>query len=359
MPDIRNIHEENQHILLKCISGSRAYGLNTPQSDTDFKGIFLAPKREFYGSDYRDQVANETNDIVYYEWKKFIDLLGKNNPTILELLATPVDSILFKHRLIASLDPEDFLSKLCCQTFAGYAQSQIKKARGLNKKISNPVEQVRKEIADFCFVIDGMNVVPLNQWLSDYRFNDTDCGLVKIPHMRDVYALFHNSQTNEIPLRGIYSGADSNDVLLSSIPKGIKPLSLMSFNKDAYSIHCKEYAQYWEWIGKRNENRYQSTISHGKNYDAKNMMHTFRLLNMAEEIASEGKIFVHRKDRDFLMSIREGKFEYEDLLTRAEEQVQMIEELFEKSTLPQEPDLKKLEDLLVDVRDEYYLSTNK
>jgi hypothetical protein len=355
MLNIHTLHEENQHLLLKCISGSRAYGLDTPQSDTDYKGIFLSPKKEFYGSDFQDQVANETNDIVYYEWKKFIDLLGKNNPTILELLATPADSVLFKHALITELKAEDFLSKLCCQTFAGYAQSQIKKARGLNKKISNPIEPVRKEIPDFCFVIEGMNVIPLSQWLSDYRLSHSGCGLVKIPHMRDVYALFSNSQTNGIPLKGIYSGPDANDILLSSVPKGIQPLCLMSFNKDAYSIHCKEYAQYWEWIEKRNESRYQSTVSHGKNYDAKNMMHTFRLLHMAEEIASEGKIFVRRKDRDFLMSIREGKFEYEDLLLRAEEKVQYIEELFEKSTLPPEPDLEKLEELLVRVRDNYYL----
>ncbi|MNJ88781.1 putative nucleotidyltransferase [compost metagenome] len=356
MLNVHNLHEENRHLLLKCISGSRAYGLNTPQSDTDYKGIFVSPKPVFYGSHYIDQIANETNDIVYYEWKKFIDLLGKNNPTILELLATPDDSILFKHPLIVELRTEDFLSKVCCQTFAGYAQSQIKKARGLNKKISNPVEPTRKEIPDFCFAIEGMNVVPLSQWLFDYRFSESDCGLVKIPHMRDVYALFHNSQFETGFLKGIYSGPGSNDVQLSSIPKGIQPLTLMNFNKDAYSIHCKEYAQYWEWMEKRNESRYQSTISHGKNYDAKNMMHTFRLLHMAEEIAREGKIFVRRTDREFLMRIREGKFEYEDLLIQAEEKVQLIEELFERSPLPDQPDIEKLENLLIEVRDNYYLS---
>jgi len=355
MPTIHELHDERKHLLLQCVSGSRAYGLHTPQSDTDYKGIFVSPKPIFYGSHFTDQVANETNDIVYFEWKKFVDLLGKNNPTILELLATPDDCVLFKHPLIADLNPKDFLSKLCCQTFAGYAQSQIKKARGLNKKISNPVEPVRKEIPDFCFVIDGMQVVPLAQWLSDRNFKHSECGLVKISHMRDAYALFHHSQIETGFLRGIYSGADSNDVLLSSIPKGIQPLGLMSFNKDAYSIHCKEYAQYWEWIEKRNESRYQSTISHGKNYDAKNMMHTFRLLHMAEEIAREGELFVRRADREFLMHIREGKFEYEDLLAQAEEKVQLIEALFEKSALPQEPDLERLETLLVDVRDGYYL----
>ena len=65
---------------------------------------------------------------------------------------------------------------------------------------------------------------------------------------------------------------------------------------------------------KRNETRYNSTMSHGKNYDAKNMMHVFRLLLMAKEIAAEGKINVHRKDREFLLSIKKGKFEYDQII---------------------------------------------
>lgn len=354
MLSLDQLHEENQFLLLKCISGSRAYGLHTPQSDTDYKGIFVLPKRMYYSLDPQEQINNETNDIAYYEWKKVIELLGKNNPTVLELLATPEDCILYKHPLLNQLQVPDFLSKLCCQTFAGYAQSQVKKARGLKKKISNPMEPERKEIIDFCYVVDGLNVSPLRSWLSDNGLEQGACGLVKLTHMRDMYALFHQTQCPDQNLKGIYSGIDSNDVSVSSIPRGITPLTLMSFNKDAYSIHCREYAQYWEWIGKRNEIRYQSTVSHGKNYDAKNMMHTFRLLNMAEEIAREGVIHVKRSDRDFLMQIRQGEFEYEDLLKQAEEQVLKIEELFQKSTLPDFPDEQKLEELLFTVRDTFY-----
>jgi hypothetical protein len=33
-------------------------------------------------------------------------------------------------------------------------------------------------------------------------------------------------------------------------------------------------------------------VQHGKNYDAKNMLHVFRLLQMAEEIALTGTIQV-------------------------------------------------------------------
>jgi predicted nucleotidyltransferase len=67
-------------MLLQCISGSKAYGLDTPQSDTDIKGVFALPKHSFYGLNYTEQVNNPTNDIVYYELKRFFELLLCNNP---------------------------------------------------------------------------------------------------------------------------------------------------------------------------------------------------------------------------------------------------------------------------------------
>lgn len=59
--------KKNNLILFECISGSRAYGLATKNSDTDIRGVFYLPKNMFYGLEYIPQVSNETNDIVYYE----------------------------------------------------------------------------------------------------------------------------------------------------------------------------------------------------------------------------------------------------------------------------------------------------
>ena len=82
-------------ILFEAISGSRAYGTNLPHSDTDLKGVFVLPEREFFGLSYVPQVANETNDEVFYELRRFVELLLKNNPTVLELLGSPADCIVY------------------------------------------------------------------------------------------------------------------------------------------------------------------------------------------------------------------------------------------------------------------------
>jgi hypothetical protein len=341
-------------LVLECISGSKAYGLHTPQSDTDVKGVFVLPKNMFYGLLTIEQVNNETNDEVYYELKRFIDLLIKNNPNILELLSTPADCILYKDPVMNLIKPELFLSRLCKLTFAGYAQSQIKKAKGLNKKIVNPVEKDRKSVLDFCYVMVGQGSVALQVWLKHTGYKQEDCGLVNIAHMRDTFALFHNTQLSGGHLKGICSGFEANDVSLSSVEKGITPITVLNFNKDGYSSYCKDYKEYWDWVEKRNDIRYENTIDHGKNYDAKNMMHTFRLLNMAEEIATEKMINVKRTDREFLLGIRSGKFEYNDLVKMANEKIIRIDELYDKSDLPDQPDSIQAEQLLVELRSRFY-----
>jgi hypothetical protein len=347
--------KNKQHLLLKCISGSQAYGLALPHSDTDIKGVFILPKDKFYGLHYTDQINDETNDEVYYELKRFFELLIRNNPNLLELISTPEDCIRYKHPLMDNIKPELFLSRLCNQTFGQYAYAQIKKARGLNKKILNPLDKKRKTILDFCYIIQGYSSIPAADWLLRNKFNQEDCGLVNINHMRDIYAVFHSSQINtSIKFNGIYSGDSGSNVSLIPIPEKISPLAILSFNKDGHSKYCKEYKQYWEWVELRNEARYENTISHGKNYDAKNMMHVFRLLNMAEEIARFKQINVRRIERDYLLRIRSGEFEYEDLLRQAEEKMQLIDGLFKQSDLPEVPDISKLENLLVDIRGRFY-----
>jgi uncharacterized protein len=345
--------EHPEHLLLKSLSGSRAQQLHLPTSDTDIKGIFVAPQRELYGFSHPLQLSNTTNDEVYFEIGRFIDLLSKNNPNIMELLSTPAKSVLFWHPLMELIRPEDFLSKLCRDTFAGYAASQIKKARGLNKKIHRPMDEQRKTVLDFCYVIDGNGSVLLKQWLRERKYLQEECGLIQLNHFRDVYLLFHQHQSSE-RLKGIISGEQANDVSLSSIPKNVKALATMHFNKDAYSVYCREYGEYWEWVEKRNEVRYENTLTHGKNYDAKNMMHTFRLLSMAEEIATEHRVIVERPDRELLLRIRSGAYEYEDLLKMVDEKLIRIDELYEKSGLPDKPDEKRAEEILVEIRERFY-----
>ncbi len=345
-------------ILLKAISGSKAYGLDLPSSDTDIKGVFLLSKQEFYGLKYIPQLNDEKNDVVYYELGRFVDLLAKNNPNLLELLNTPDEMLLHRHPILDKLEPRLFLSKRCRDTFAGYAKTQIKKATGLNKKIHNPVDKKRKSILQFCYVLKGQGAEPLLRWLERNQLDQRLCGLVNIPHMKNLYALFYDPDDSR-EYKGIMKKETANEVLLSSIPKGEEPLTYMYFNLEGYMKYCKDYREYWDWVDKRNEARYLNTLAHGKNYDAKNMMHTFRLLDMAIEILRDEQLIVRRPNREELLLIRSGHFTYEELMKKAKAKLQEVDYWYENSNLPDEPDEDFIEKILVEMRTELYNSTTK
>ena len=339
------------HIIFECISGSRAYGLDTPTSDTDIRGVFILPKTQFYALNYIGQINNASNDIVYYELRKFIELCSKNNPNILELLHVPEECILYKHPVFNTIKLDYFLSKQCKKSFANYAYAQLKKARGLEKKIVNPVEKERKSVLDFCFVYEKEKAIPLKLFLDMKNIKQENCGIANISHLKDGNNLYHNL---EIPYKGIVRSENANAIALSSIPKEEKPIGMLFFNKDGYSTYCKKYKEYWDWVDKRNEERYKTTVSHGKNYDSKNMMHMFRLLHMAKEIASENTINVKRTDRNFLLAIKEGAFEYDTLVNWAEERKAELEALYAASNLPERPDLNTINDVLIYIRTRFY-----
>jgi hypothetical protein len=343
-------------ILFEAISGSRAYGTNLPHSDTDLKGVFILPEMEFYGLSYVSQVANDTNDEVFYELRRFMELLLKNNPTVLELLGTPPDCVVYRHPLFEVFRAEDFLSKLCHQSFAEYAVAQIRKAKGLNKKINYPEPPSRKSVLDFCYVTVGAGAQPVATWLERRGYTGRQCGLANVNHLNDLYAVFVDETPEQRHnYRGLVRDPEtSQDVLLSAVPKGEVPVAYLSFNRNGYSTYCRVFREYKEWEQKRNPERYQNTVQHGKNYDAKNMLHVFRLLRMAEEIASTGRLHVRRPDRDFLLEIRRGAFEYEQLVTEAEALVEQVEAAFATSALPETPNVEAAEQLLVQVRQAWY-----
>ena len=336
--------------LLEVISGSRAYGTNTPDSDHDFKGVFIQPADSFLGLSRTDQVADARNDTVFFELGRFADLLARNNPNLLEMLFTPPDCVIFRHPLMDRFTAAMVLSKRCCDAFAGYAIAQIRKARGLNKKIVNPQPPQRRPITDFCHVLENAGSVPLLPWLASRSLLQDHCGLTAVPHAPHTFALFH---IPDAQLPGI-AEPDSSSLRLASIPPGTAPIAWLVFGNDAWQRHCREWREYHEWTSLRNESRFAATTDHGMGYDAKNLMHTFRLLDAAEEIARHGRLSVRSPNRSWLLDVRAGKFPYDDLVALAESRIATIENLFASSSLPDHPDLDAINHTVASIRRKWY-----
>lgn len=339
------------NIIYKCVYGSHAFGLATENSDTDIRGVFVLPKKQFYGLDRFEQISDERSNELYWELERFVYLLLKNNPNALEVLATRQELVLKKDSLFSELSIEIFLSGQCYETFAKYASTQLKKARGLNKKIVQPVDPRKKRILEFCYVLEGYGSKLLNDWLSEKNVNQKQCGLVRIPHMHDSYALFIGAEGE---YGGIIKNEDSEDLQTSSVPIGNSPSAIVTFNRDSYRRSCRVYNEYWAWVKNRNEERYLTNIEAGKDFDTKNMMHVFRLIGMAEDIVQKKQIITLRPEREALLKIRRGERSYEDLVKEADDRLLKLKEEFQRSDLPPEPNRTVALEKLFQIRDMFY-----
>lgn len=94
-------------IIFECISGSHAYGLNIEGSDVDIRGVYTQPTEMVLRDEYIEQVSDSTNDTTFYEIGRFIELLEKGNPNMLELLNVDDEHIIYKSELFDRYFPAE------------------------------------------------------------------------------------------------------------------------------------------------------------------------------------------------------------------------------------------------------------
>ena len=101
----------NKHTILEVRTGSHLYGTNTPESDEDFVGIFIAPKKFYLGLDKVDEcdmsvISKDESgkndkfaiDRKFYEFRKFVRLAMECNPNILEIIFVDDKNVMLEIR---------------------------------------------------------------------------------------------------------------------------------------------------------------------------------------------------------------------------------------------------------------------
>lgn len=354
---IPSIEEEKKcKILLAFVRGSHMYGTATKKSDVDITFVYQQPTDEILKGNYTEQTSVGGNDIVGYEIQRFIQLLGQNNPNILEALDIPEDCLIYKHESMDNiLKQEIWLSKLTEKTILGYADSQIKKATGLKKKMNNPMVE-KKDLIDFCYIVNGHQTKPLREFIVPHHNNVETCGLVKVPNGKGLYGLYVDWEGTE-NFRGILKDSESTQLRLSTVSKEFaenNKAHTMWYNQDGYEVWKKDYESYQKWLTERNETRYDDNMKAGKSYDTKNMMHLFRLLSMAWKISMGEGLQVREEEVEWLMEIRRGEIEYDELMENSEVMFELIKSNFDLLNLQESPDKEFGKELLLKFRKNGY-----
>lgn len=303
--------------------GSHAYGLNTPTSDLDVKGVFMTTSEYLGGFLYNaEQIEEKTpNDLVIYELRKFFKLAADCNPNIIEVLWTDEQDVIYINeygKLLRDAAPK-FLSQKAKLTFTGYAIAQLKRMRNHHEWMKNPPKPPPAR-ADIPAI--AMKPPSWCDYLIDKQGNPVigKSGMLMIKFASD------------------------------------QELADLEVEKD-WRAQKARWEHYQEWLKNRNPVRHANEEKFG--YDTKHGMHLVRLMRMGHEILTSGKVLVKRPDREELLAIRnKGIWSYEQITEYADTMEKKLTDFYAsgQSPLPKTPDLKSLNRLCVKMYEDALLT---
>jgi predicted nucleotidyltransferase len=296
-PDLKNV-------IYLTLSGSHGYGTNNESSDADLRGVLIEDRKYLFGLTSFEQFEDLPTDTVIYGLKKFVRLCADANPNALELLGTDDDCIVVitekgkRLRDNAGL----FLSKRVVNSFGNYATAQLRRLQNALCHDSYEEREKLKHLRN-----------TLNAQLEHFRrmYTSFEAGAIKIYSDGDV--LQFDVELKNYPINdfvGIYSE-------LSNTIKAYNKLNHRNNKKDDAHLY-------------------------------KHAMHLIRLLITGTDILNGKGIITKRKDEhDFLMGLRNGKFSFEEIFKLTDEYQEKFDKAAESTTLPREPDIAKIEELLM------------
>lgn len=342
--------------ILAGLHGSRAYGLATETSDVDIKGVCIGPKSNYLGFCFNFEQAEgkEPYDLVIFELRKFFRLAAACNPNIIEILFTDREQLFHVTPLGQKLldNKEKFLSLRARHTFAGYAKSQLARINTHYKWLKNP-PTTKPERQDF--ELGPNSVIPTEQ----LGAAQTEI-LKKIESFDFDWSLLE--EADRISLKGSISKFFA-EMQLTDDAVWVRTARTLGFDDNfievlkkerQYKAKKDEWDQYQNWLKTRNPKRAELEAKFG--FDAKHASHLVRLLKMCREIVETGQVHVKRThDREELLAIKNhGIWTYEQIVDWADTQEKEIARLAKTSKLPEKPDMKFLDDLCMEIIQEFH-----
>jgi hypothetical protein len=135
-------------------------------------------------------------------------------------------------------------------------------------------------------------------------------------------------------------------LVFDSIPKEEREsaLGMMTYQQNGYESSLKKWKEYWDWMKKRNQARWEDYDGKQFDFDRKNMLHTIRLMLSAENIIKNGEPIVRftGENLTYLRKIREGSFSYDELMELTTEKMNFIDSNKDVCSLPESSNKEKI-----------------
>jgi len=305
--------------LVKTVYGSHLYGLNTPNSDKDFEGVFLPDLDEvlMYGAPktLRDSTnagrfKNSAEDVDYNNMSlQFFLKQACSGQTIqLNMLHTPDEHIILQTETWKELRRRRHEFYTCdMEAYLGYCRHQAAKY-GIKGSRMNAVKSM----------IDFFSMCCQDHLLSDYWGN-----MPKGEHIDIQYEFGRGSQ----PIRQV---AVCGRKFQDTVRVGYALVALRGIY-DNYGERARQ-------------------AQASDNIDWKAISHAFRAGYELKEIYETCDLIYPLRDRDFIMKVKLGEFHYKNdgIDRKLEDLVAEVQELAAKSDFPQKCELDNWKGFVLD-----------
>jgi predicted nucleotidyltransferase len=144
----------------------------------------------------------------------------------------------------------------------------------------------------------------------------------------------------------------SNQLRISAIPKGEVPLVSFIYRDDLYSMFCKEFKEYKDWVELRNPDRFRSNKDKGSQYDLKNAAHMYRILVGYVDLLKTKKLTVKLSDEyvKVFKDILNFKYSQQEVVQMATDLVNKINIEFKNTSLEEHINQNLLQELIEKIR---------
>lgn len=307
--------------LVKTIYGSHLYGTSTPDSDRDYKGVFLPPLRSCILNGISKSINNTTGesntkntsqdiDTEFYSLQYFLLTLGVKGETVfLDMIHTPPEATLESSEVWRELvkNKNKFYTKNL-KSYLGYCRTQAAKYGVKGSRLN-----------DAKMVLEFLGKQPSYLKLSEIWDSLPKGENIKFIEIAD--AIGQDNRAYDVCGR-----------------------KLMANTKASYAYETVK--TFYDNYGARAQQ-----AAENKGIDWKAISHAFRAGFQLKSLYSTGDILFPLPEAKFITDVKQGKFHYKDagIAQQLEDLVDEVEDLASKSNYPEKVDIKWIQNFIMDV----------
>lgn len=309
--------------IVKMIFGSHLYGTNTPESDSDYKGVFLPSKRDVFLGEIKKSIPENTkkdctakntcNDIdtEMYSLHYFLKMGCNGETAVLDMVHAPSNMIISNSMIWQEIVKERhrFYTKNLT-ALIGYARRQASKYGVKGSRLNDA-----KTVLNFCKGIEFGEVKLKSVWDS-------------LPSGEHIFIHKATPKNNNLRMYEVCGRKISESCSISQLQ----------------DIIGKFYKAYGERARK---------AASDEGVDWKAVSHALRAAYQIKQILTENTITFPLERAELLREIKTGKWRFKHVQEILEALMVEVEELSKASTLPEKVDKEYWDNFLIDVCEEY------